>query len=401
MGIEVRPLGVKCNLRCEYCYQNPERDAGNLLHSYDLGRIKAEIEKTGGPFSLFGGEALMTRERDLEALWSWGFQKYGRNGLQTNATLITDDHLRMFKAYRVDVGISLDGPGELNDARWAGSLASTRAATARTEAAIERLCAEGIRPGLIITLHRGNATADKLPRMYAWVRRLDGLGITSVRLHILEVEDEFIRRKYALTVAENLQAFRGFLALEGELSQLRFDVFDDMRKLLRGQDRQVSCVWTGCDPYTTAAVSGIEGNGQRTNCGRTNKDGIEFTKASTTGFERYLALYQTPQEFGGCRGCRFFLMCKGQCPGTAIDGDWRNRTEHCEVWKQLYGQLERELAEADIATVASHPARGQIEREFLAGWSIGQHSTIAAILERLEDTAASPSRPAEPTLRTP
>jgi len=34
-----------------------------------------------------------------------------------------------------------------------------------------------------------------------------------------------------------------------------------------------------------------------------------------------VALAATPHAHGGCRDCRFFLMCKGQCPGTAIDGD--------------------------------------------------------------------------------
>ncbi len=34
-------------------------------------------------------------------------------------------------------------------------------------------------------------------------------------------------------------------------------------------------------------------------------------------------------------------MCKGQCPGTAIDRDWRNRSEHCAVWKALFADLSR------------------------------------------------------------
>ena len=116
------------------------------------------------------------------------------------------------------------------------------------------------------------------------------------------------------------------------LTRLRFDVFSDMRRLLRGQDESVTCVWAACDPYTTRAVRGIGGNGQRSNCGRTYKEGIEFAEAVTEGFERYLALYQTPQAVGGCQGCRFFLMCKGECPGTAIDHDWRNRPTARSGW---------------------------------------------------------------------
>ena len=398
MGIEVRPLGVKCNIQCQYCYQNPQRDAGNVLHAYDLDKMKESIEQAGEPFSLFGGEPLMVPEQDLEELWSWGFHKYGHNSIQTNGTLINDNHIRMFKEYRVYVGISVDGPGELNDVRWAGSLIRTREATARTHAAIERLCKEGLAPSLIITLHRNNATSDKLPTMHDWVRSLERMGVTSARLHLLEVEKEDIRRKYALSTEENLEALLSFAKLEEELTTLQLDLFQDMRNLLLGQDNSTTCVWNACDPYTTAAVQGIEGNGQRSNCGRTNKDGIDFTKSSSEGFERYLALFHTPQEHGGCKGCRFFLMCKGQCPGTAIDSDWRNRTEHCEVWKELYRHLEAQMLEKGVAPLSMGPVRKQVERFFLETWATGRNTTIASALEWLRQdqsvTASDSKTPA-------
>src|SRR5262245_11811974 len=62
MGVEVRPLGVNCNIACQYCYQNPQRDAGNLAERYDLAEIKKAIEREGGPFVLFGGEPLLVPE---------------------------------------------------------------------------------------------------------------------------------------------------------------------------------------------------------------------------------------------------------------------------------------------------------------------------------------------------
>ncbi|MGH7389317.1 MAG: radical SAM protein [Candidatus Rokuibacteriota bacterium] len=387
MSVELRPLGVKCNIQCQYCYQNPQRDAGNVLQTYDLARMKAATEAAGGGFTLFGGEPLMVPEKDLEDLWAWGLQKYGFNGIQTNGTLINDTHLRLFRQYRVHVGISVDGPGELNDVRWVGTLEATREATDRTHAAIERLCREGLPPSLIITLHRCNATRDKLPRMHDWLHYLESIGITSARLHVLEVESDPVRRKYALTTEENLQAFLGFLALEKELTTLRLDLFTDMRNLLLGTDNSTTCVWNACDPYTTRAVQGVEGNGQRSNCGRTNKDGIDFTKAGSEGFERYLALYHTPQEHGGCKGCRFFLMCKGQCPGTSIDGDWRNRTEHCDLWKQLYRRLEEEMLEAGLSPLSARPERKQVEQLLLETWAAGRNANIAGVLRQM---SASP-----------
>ena len=271
-------------------------------------------------------------EHVLEELWAFGLERFGSNGIQTNGSLINDRHIALFKQYTVYVGISVDGPGR-SQRRSLGRHRSTltREATAKTHAAIERLVREGLTPSLIVTLHRNNATADKLPRMRDWFRYLDTLGITSVRLHDLEIESAAVGAKYGLTPRRADAAFLEFAALEPELRRVA------IRRLLRhsqdaarsGRGAPPACGMR-CDPYTTRAVQGVEGHGQRSNCGRTNKDGIDFVKADREGFERYLALYHAPQSAGGCQDCRFFLMCKGQCPGGAIDGDWRNRSSKCE-----------------------------------------------------------------------
>jgi uncharacterized protein len=261
-------------------------------------------------------------------------------------------------------------------------LAQTRAATAATEAAIVQLCQEGIPPGLITTLHRGNAAPSLLPRMHAWMRALDAAGVRHARLHLLEVESPAVRRKYALSTEENIGALLSFKELETEFRSLRFDKFREMRRLLLGRDQDTSCVWNNCDPYTTHSVRGVEGFGQRSNCGRTNKEGIEFVKAPQPGFERYLALHATPQSAGGCRDCRFFMMCKGQCPGTALDGDWRNRTEHCEIFKELYRAIEQELVDAGYEPLSLHPQREAFERMLLRAWSRGSYGYLGNFIPK-------------------
>ena len=391
MGVELRPLGVACNIQCQYCYQNPQRDAGNVVRRYNMDLMKAAVEREGGPFTLFGGEPLLLPEEDIEELWAWGFERYGRNSVQTNGVLINDRHIELFKRYKVSVGISIDGPGELNDVRWVGTLERTREATAKTERAIERLCEAGLPPGLIVTLHRGNAVGERLERLLDWFRSLEAIGIRKARLHILEVDDERVREAHALTLDENLAAFQAFLKLESELKTLELDVFSDMRALLLGEDDGTGCVWNACDPYTTRAVRGVEGTGQASNCGRTNKDGIDFVKADTEGFERYIALYHTPQAHGGCQSCRFFMMCKGQCPGTSIDGDSRNRSEHCSVWMSLFGQLEDDLLKEGREPLSQSPDRNRLERAFLELWTSGQNTTISGVRRWLAERDADPN----------
>jgi len=129
MATEVRPFGVRCNIRCHYCYQEPEREHGIRVGTYSLESIKLEVERLGHHFVLFGGEPLLMPFADLEDLVAWGYEKFGRSSIQTNATLLQNRHIELFRRYNVAVGISIDGPGDLNGLRWAGDPDRTRAAT--------------------------------------------------------------------------------------------------------------------------------------------------------------------------------------------------------------------------------------------------------------------------------
>ena len=85
MTIELRPLGVACNLQCHYCYQNPQRDADGRLPHYDIEKMKEAAAREGQPFSVFGGEPLLVPVKDLESLWAFGFERFGRNSSRPTA----------------------------------------------------------------------------------------------------------------------------------------------------------------------------------------------------------------------------------------------------------------------------------------------------------------------------
>ena len=155
--------------------------------------------------------------------------------------------------------------------------------------------------------------------------------------------------------------------------------------MLLGEDQSTTCVWNACDPYTTRAVQGVEGHGQRSNCGRTNKDGIDFVKADREGFERYLALYHAPQDAGGCHGCRFFVMCKGQCPGGAIDGDWRNRSSKCGLWMALFERFEAEIVAEGRTPISLGPIRHRLEQFALREWAAGRNAYLHQEIARAQE----------------
>ena len=182
MHAEISPAGELCQLSCHYCYQGGMRGPGNFgRDSYDFEAIKRTMEYYGvSDLTLFGGEPLLVPMSRLAELFAYGHERFGGSNIQTNGELITEEHIKLFKLYRVTVGTSLDGPDELNDVRWNGTLEATRAATATIEAHIDRLCREGIRTSVIVPLHRLNGTAAKFDRLQEWIKGLAEVGIRSI-----------------------------------------------------------------------------------------------------------------------------------------------------------------------------------------------------------------------------
>jgi uncharacterized protein len=374
---------MRCNLQCGYCYEDPLREAGNFGEPYNLEGIKSAVwRETNGsePFLLFGGEPLLLPKKTLEEIWAWGLIRSGRNVIQTNGTLIDDDHIALFRKYKVGVGISIDGPGDLNDVRWNQNLEKTRASTKRTERAIEQLCDRGLKPSLIVTLHRLNATGSNLDRLLNWFSELSRLGVSRIGLHLLEVESEQMRERFQLSNDECIAALQKLRALRAKLPRVTFSLLNDLDSLMIGRDSSARCIWQACDPYTTPAVRGIGGQGERTKCSRVNKEGVDFLPSAEHGFERYIALHRTPQQAGGCKDCRFFLACRGQCPGTAIGGDWRNRSEQCNTWKKTFETIEKELLDQGATPVSLNPQRIELEECMVESWNNGRNATVETIV---------------------
>jgi uncharacterized protein len=357
-----------------------QRDAGNGYSTFSVQLVKKKLLETGEPFHLFGGEPLLMKISDLEDLLSWEYERNGENLIQTNGTILTQEHIYLFKKYNVKVGVSIDGPDELNDIRWNGSIEKTRNATEKTIRNIENLISENLLIGIQIQITKCNSIQSRLPKMFKWLRHLDKMGLQSARLHILEIDNPIIRQKFAFSFEENIEVFSKYHEFEKTLTNLRFDIFNDMRNMLLGKDENSTCTWRACDPYTTEAVKGMDGEGRMSNCGLTDKEGVNFQKPDTVGYERYIALYHTPQDYGGCNGCRFFLVCKGQCPGTAINGDWRNKSENCGVWMHFFEKLESDIIGEGEIPLSCNSAREKLEREMLIQWSQNNNPTLQSLL---------------------
>ena len=112
-----------CNLRCTYC--NDWREGSDQIMSFQVlvSLISAALKDPAHDsveFIWHGGETTLLPISFYEkAIFLQSqFRRPGqliRNSIQTNGTRLTSEWISFFRANRVAVGISLDGPPELND----------------------------------------------------------------------------------------------------------------------------------------------------------------------------------------------------------------------------------------------------------------------------------------------
>jgi uncharacterized protein len=77
-----------------------------------------------------------------------------------------------------------------------------------------------------------------------------------------------------------------------------------------------------------------------------------------------------------------------------MDGDWRNRTEHCEVWKAVFEALEKELIAEGIEPLSIGSRRDEIEKRAIGTWSMGQNASVAQLLGLPDNSSLHASSPA-------
>lgn len=364
---------TKCNLGCSYCYEEPGReyDQPDINSDYDMDKIMDMVEKwvdeaPNEPVGVHGGEPLVMRDEDLEEIFSYVYNNSNaeRTHIQTNGTLITDEHIRMFKEYNVHVGISCDGPAELNDEREARSKNKdiTKKMTQATHDSIDRLIEEDINMGLIIVLHKINAgTDEKLEKLHEW---MDYLNQNDIHGHFNPaIPYEGIQEDISLSPERLNEVYQKTWDWILEENYRTWNPFRDMQDNLLGNSLK-SCVNGKCDVFNTQAAQSITGDGNTSGCGKaweTVGDGTTFLMGESTNNEfgeteeRYEMLKQVPgphteevkngeiEDQGGCKGCKYWNVCHGGCPASGMDDDYRNRTVWCDAKYEAYEKLESDM----------------------------------------------------------
>ena len=331
---------LACNIHCLYCYEKKYRKIHSPKMDYDLDlmlRRMEELKDVYPDMCLHGGEPLMLPKKDVRALLLKMKELTGKSGIQTNGTLIDDDFIQIFKECSTMVGISHDGPGELSEYRF-----HKLKKNPELDKKIKKMIKEGINVAIIIVVTKSNAgTPERLRKLKNYILELRKLNISG-RINPCggakecELDEERLKQVY-LELAE--------LYIHNNFSIARWSPFTEIINALQNKPRV--CTFMGCDPFCTPSAAELLGDGAITNCMRTNQSCLLLRhpiKMNT----RSEILSQTPQEFGGCQGCKYWHACYGGCPTMAIDNDWRNRTYQCSLWYALFEFYEKILLNCDV-----------------------------------------------------
>jgi uncharacterized protein len=347
-----------CNMRCTYCF--PEHmwqrqgHQGVTTEATYRQVLETVFSTTGEPtvdVHLAGGEPLLAGRAWLEMALRVGREIAARHGkqatfsLQTNATKVTPELARFLADNRVHVGVSLDGPPELNEATRGHTEGTLHGYRLLTEAF-------GAAPGVIVTVTRCNAR-----RMPEVIDYLEELGVRHFRANQMGATASW--NAHAAPRAEDWAAARQAILTElaarrGRIMEV--NVVESVKKLVRTllADASPFEAGNGCCDIRCSAGRQLMYFDQRGNaypCPRANVTpeamiGNAFAPDFLARWEAAVRRLDTAMAVADeCRSCPAQIVCDYGChawnvaPGNFFE-------VNCDATKDFYAYAIECLDEA-------------------------------------------------------
>lgn len=324
--VAVTKLTRLCNLRCTYCHSWAEGPGQTMMWRTMVQIVRNVLTMKGlqrAQFVWHGGEVTMLKPKFMKKLiWLQQHLKQPdqavANALQTNATLLTEEWIDFLLGLDINVGISIDGPPEINDLRrvYGDNQGSSR----HVLAGVQTLRAAGIPFGALIVV-------DHAIMEFGARRILDfalGAGIEAITL--LNVLPE---NTDPHGTPDNYLPYRDYVVFLCEVFDLWWPhyveqiTFTDLAELMRGvtgERRPVNCLWSG---NCHGRFMTLEANGDLAPCDKYRNDRGSLIGNLTRGTmgdllaaSPYLRDAKDMQERASAEmaACRYFAICRGGCP---------------------------------------------------------------------------------------
>jgi uncharacterized protein len=242
-----------CNINCSYCYL-PQRNDRTVIAQQTVYNLFSKLFESGWANQTVNviwhaGEPLVVPIK----VYREAFETIERlrpndmcivHSIQTNGMLITPAWCDFFTEWKVDVGVSIDGPRHMHDRNRVTR--SGRGTFDKTIAGIKRLHQRGIPFHTISVLSR--ASLDEPDEMYAF---FVSEGIENVCFNVEESEGQHVSDM--LAVADVRARFGAFLGRFWQLARA-----SDQVKFVREVDTMIGAIFRTNDaPFRNQQVEAL------------------------------------------------------------------------------------------------------------------------------------------------
>lgn len=312
-----------CNLHCKYCYfvaKKTRKTEFSIDRFSELLAAFFQYTDSNVNLAFHGGEPLMNDAEwfdEASTIAEEIARKHHKNitfHLQTNGSLLTEEHVRVLKKHQFDVNVSLDGPEDIHN--------EARGLYARTVRAIKLLQEAGIFMGSITVIGKHNY--NKIEQV---VDELLRLGVKRYHFNVGSIVSQDAAQ--ILTAEEILQYYKDSLNvfLDTYQEACNWVLLGKLRRYVSGQIPQFACD----SPICGAGIFKIHmlSNGDFYPCGScvNTQTGIEtlklgniFQTLDKEDYQKTLLKFQTPyfETRSRCENCPAAIVCDFVCPAFDI-----------------------------------------------------------------------------------
>ena len=347
----IKPASAVCNLDCAYCfYLDREADPYKALPARrmteeTLERLVDTYLFYSYPASVFafqGGEPTLAGLPFFEKLVEFEKQ-YGRDGqsvsnsLQTNGILLDKNWCDLFRSYQWLLGVSLDGPEEVND-RYRFNKEG-RGTWKRVMESVALLKKNSVEFNILCVLSQANV--DRPRELYRFYR---GLGIDYIQFIPLA---EFDGEGNPMPFTISPEQYGRFLCELFDLwwperRKVRIRLFDNIAESLAGQKPGTCTMHETCDSYVV-----VEYNGDVYPCDFFVEGGWKLGNVVLDSWpeiarrtRRYSFASKKTIAHPECQVCEYQSICHGGCPKFR-HGPHRKFEDldyFCSSYKMIFGR---------------------------------------------------------------
>jgi uncharacterized protein len=352
---------ARCNLDCAYCYENitnTEADMPIDTFKTIIGKALYSTNEKTVTCIFHGGEPTLLKDEWFTAAIDYGNHvarqagKRVRYALQSNFVKLPAERMRLFKELRISVGVSIDGPPDLNNAM-----------RRRAEKVIDNYFLAqrvGLQTGILMTINHTNF--QHFTAINHWL--FETMKVKHYKANVVSnvgagyglatLQPAFIFEAQK-AIIDYLIATKGEAVVEENIAAEIIHFFD------RKKEVQSTASLSLCKDKTCGAgkrVMGITAKGNILPCGRFQWNDESYflgtlqdtnTHTSSTSFDQKVNNFHAlvPETWYDCKDCEAATICSYGCQAFIVRAKEKANVD-CLPTKMRFAYFKEKEAELKV-----------------------------------------------------